>query len=1153
MSSLAERAEALVLPTPLLPPTPAMSNVNSPKLIGTATGLLLCSLTSFGLNAQQVSNPLLPAAEPARAPASEAGPGVTVAGGEVRILPIESRDQSPRLPNPAVVRASDDGDMLIEPKSGDPYFLGFAAGAYYPPEGERIDPELIAAISTERRDGRPTPETYAYVMLQGRITEDVVGKLEARGARVLGYHPSNSLKVAVRTAAALNLSEMPEVRWIGVPKDWQKMHPVLSRELAGKFEDPHAEDVDIYISVYDSDLNEKSVSEAVGSARILDPQGLRVAPEESLPLRTRSRGWQEDGLRSRGAQDPIYIDRVRAFKTRVHPQAIASLRELDYVAFIELAGAAQSMHEESMPMVNADRGRTVYDGGFNGAAVIGEADWGVDVSHFGLNGFYGWGWNLGPGSQGAWEDACGHGSHVAGTILGDASVEDSYQGAAPGLGGQADLRFYNVKVGGDNCGAVSIDLANVLSRFENSVNDGTVTTPRPHVINHSWGNSLIGPYFGTEVDGRLLDSSSFLNDQLHVFSAGNFGNSGGQTLTLQASAKNVLSVGNVNTYLHATVGYPGNLWSGSSRGPTADLRWGPKICAPGTSIRSVQANTTSGYTLKTGTSMAAPHVTGIAAQLVDRYSFLRYRPATLSAVLMAGSLTKDNAILSSPSISSNHHYNLYGTGRVDAYKVAGGNGQQTMYFWGFNQGPSGFGSLDFSVGAGATQVTVVMNYQEFEGSAGASSPLQNDLDMYIDRAPFTAAGDSGEFFAQQSTRDTTEVRILNNPVATDYRVKVFPESTAPFANISHVGVCVIVTYGDVTPDLSVNMTTSDAYVKPNEDFDITVNVYNPSYIASAVFLEPGGLGSLNGVSGVLEDGSTVDYTQNNTNGTKVMLGNIRHASSRSATWDMSFASQGVKNISVTTSSDNAGIDTDSVNVTVDGTPPSGPISFFSTSHGSGFSCDTTLDLQWSAALDALSGLAGYRLQVDHSASTIPSSILNLSAGATTSSVGVSASNQPWYAHLRAQDRSGNWGTTIHAGPFTVGSSNPYVYCVGGINSTGFAGRILLSGTTSLSANNLTLRATLLPATVPCLFFYGPNEIQVPFGNGFRCVGGQIFRLPVQVTSAGVAERALNYGNLPEGGDILVGSTWKFQNWYRDVAGGGAGFNLTNGLSLTFCP
>jgi len=33
--------------------------------------------------------------------------------------------------------------------------------------------------------------------------------------------------------------------------------------------------------------------------------------------------------------------------------------------------------------------------------------------------------------------------------------------------------------------------------------------------------------------------------------------------------------------------------------------------------------------------------------------------------------------------------------------------------------------------------------------------------------------------------------------------------------------------------------------------------------------------------------------------------------------------------------------------------------------------------------------------------------------------------------------------------------------------------------------------------------------------------------------------------------IVGGSNWNFQYWYRDVAGGGSGVNLSDGLNATF--
>jgi hypothetical protein len=96
----------------------------------------------------------------------------------------------------------------------------------------------------------------------------------------------------------------------------------------------------------------------------------------------------------------------------------------------------------------------------------------------------------------------------------------------------------------------------------------------------------------------------------------------------------------------------------------------------------------------------------------------------------------------------------------------------------------------------------------------------------------------------------------------------------------------------------------------------------------------------------------------------------------------------------------------------------------------------------------------------------------------------------------------------------------------------------------------------MAAGEPGLFYFGPDEPQVPFGNGFRCVGGgpgEVFRVfPfVAADAAGSLRASLDLPSLP--GTISPGSTWKFQAWFRDPAGGGQGFDLSDGISIDFTP
>lgn len=136
------------------------------------------------------------------------------------------------------------------------------------------------------------------------------------------------------------------------------------------------------------------------------------------------------------------------------------------------------------------------------------------------------------------------------------------------------------------------------------------------------------------------------------------------------------------------------------------------------------------------------------------------------------------------------------------------------------------------------------------------------------------------------------------------------------------------------------------------------------------------------------------------------------------------------------------------------------------------------------------------------------------------------------------------------------------YCTAAANSAYTGGaRISWWGTTSITDNDFHLTVT---GAVPMqfgLFYYGPNAIQVPFGDGFRCVGGGLvglFRLsPAQTPDLlGDADRWVDFGAPPADagyGQIAGFTQWNFQFWYRDPAAGLSGFNLSDALTVTFCP
>ena len=136
------------------------------------------------------------------------------------------------------------------------------------------------------------------------------------------------------------------------------------------------------------------------------------------------------------------------------------------------------------------------------------------------------------------------------------------------------------------------------------------------------------------------------------------------------------------------------------------------------------------------------------------------------------------------------------------------------------------------------------------------------------------------------------------------------------------------------------------------------------------------------------------------------------------------------------------------------------------------------------------------------------------------------------------------------------------FCTSVANSTGNSALIGRSGSESISANDFAFEVQGAGANRPGLFFYGSGQIQVPFGDGFRCVGAGgvgTVRLnpPVATDGTGSLTRAFDLSSPPATtgiGQIGPFSTWNFQFWFRDPMGpGGSGFNLTNGMSVTFCP
>jgi hypothetical protein len=126
------------------------------------------------------------------------------------------------------------------------------------------------------------------------------------------------------------------------------------------------------------------------------------------------------------------------------------------------------------------------------------------------------------------------------------------------------------------------------------------------------------------------------------------------------------------------------------------------------------------------------------------------------------------------------------------------------------------------------------------------------------------------------------------------------------------------------------------------------------------------------------------------------------------------------------------------------------------------------------------------------------------------------------------------------------------YCQSTHNSTGRPALLRLDGCDSVSANQFTLVASPVPEGSG-IFFYGAAGTELPFGDGFQCVDEPLLRLlPLVKTIGGEQRYTFDLNRPPQRfGEILPGSTWRFQLWFTDAAAGGSGFNTSDALAVTF--
>lgn len=381
----------------------------------------------------------------------------------------------------------------------------------------------------------------------------------------------------------------------------------------------------------------------------------------------------------------------------VDPARVYELAGLPFVTYAELVPApaeqenlqARTNHRGNVLLTENGAGRN-YDGSGIDVAIN---DGGLIGPHIDYHG------RIGSENTSA-SSGNHHEDHVSGIVGGAGNLNPLYQGAAPGV----EFHLYD---------GISVGNAFFLSF------PGPYTLNNIRITNTSLSDGCNAGYNSNAE--RVDQHIRTLPGLMHVFSCGNMGMStmcglagGWQTITGgNKQGKNVIAVANLAK--------DDVIQFSSSKGPSTDGRIKPDIAGVGNDVTSTMPFNT--YASRGGTSMAAPGVAGLLAQLYQAYKATNGNQEPVSGLIKAMVLnTAEDLGTRGPDFT-------YGWGRV--------NGLRAVRLIENNQfidtmiAQSQTHTIPLTVPANIAQLKIMVYWTDWEGNPTAATALVNDLDVFV--------------------------------------------------------------------------------------------------------------------------------------------------------------------------------------------------------------------------------------------------------------------------------------------------------------------------------------------------------------------------------------------------------------------------------------